>query len=319
MVFGLFSKKWNPDGKHVYIPGGSQGLGLALATLLVQRGAHVSIVARNQDRLNIALAEMEKCRQTPSQILQARSHSLSTAQGAKAALEAICAAHNGEAPDAVLTCAGSSKPMFFLEMTEGDLANGMTNGYWVQAWTAWAAAKKMAQQKKRGAKIVLVSSMLGYMSFVGWASYAPAKHALRALGDTLQSELMLYGIDVQVFFPPTMYSPGYDEENKTKPQLVKDIEGTDEGLTCEQAALAMFKGMERGDAHISGDILTSLFAASTRGATYRTNFLLEGLFDFVAYIATPVWRSSVDKQVLAHREEHERYLQQKGFFAQGAE
>ena len=72
----FFSSKWNPDGlvcqfvirsrrplltplQHVYITGGSTGLGLSLATLLVKKGAHVSIVARNQNRLDKALAQLE--------------------------------------------------------------------------------------------------------------------------------------------------------------------------------------------------------------------------------------------------------------------
>ena len=37
----------------------------------------------------------------------------------------------------------------------------------------------MVKQNKKGTKIVLVSSTLGYMSFLGWASYSPGKHALR--------------------------------------------------------------------------------------------------------------------------------------------
>lgn len=39
--------------------GGSAGLGLALAILLTKRGADVSIVARNEERLQKALEEME--------------------------------------------------------------------------------------------------------------------------------------------------------------------------------------------------------------------------------------------------------------------
>lgn len=62
------------------------------------------------------------------------------------------------------------------------------------------------------------------------------------LADTLHSELMLYDIGVQIFFPPTIYSPGYENENKTKPDVVKKIEGTDDGLTPEQAAEGMLKG-----------------------------------------------------------------------------
>jgi len=43
----------------VYITGGSAGLGFSLAQLMAKRGAHVSIVARNEERLNKALASLE--------------------------------------------------------------------------------------------------------------------------------------------------------------------------------------------------------------------------------------------------------------------
>ncbi|KAF8963279.1 oxidoreductase [Flammula alnicola] len=314
-MFGLFSKKWNPDGKHVYITGGSSGLGLSLAQILAGKGAHISIVARNQEKLDSALASLEELRVSPSQNFKVYSHALTPASEAVNALEAVCKPYGGDAPDAVFTCAGSSKPMFFVEMEEQDMIDGMVNAYWLQAWTAWAAARKMAKEQKKGAKIVLVSSTLGYMSFIGWASYSPGKHALRGLADTLHSELLLYGIDVHIYFPATMYTPGFDEENKTKPDIVRKIESTDEGVTADQAAQALYKGVVNGRVHITGDIITALFSASTRGATPRHNWLLEGLFDMVAFIAVPIWRSSVDKQVSAHREEHQEYLTKKGFFS----
>ncbi|KAG5729830.1 hypothetical protein E4T56_gene6009, partial [Termitomyces sp. T112] len=104
------------------------------------------------------------------------------------------------------------------------------------------------------------------MSFLGWSSYSPAKHALRGLADTLHSELMLYGIDVHIFFPPTMFTPGFNHENETKPKIVREIESTDDGMTADQAAFALFKGVESGRVHITGDLITSLFRSSTRGA-----------------------------------------------------
>ena len=45
--------------KHCYITGGSTGLGLALAILLTKRGADVSIVARNEENLKRAVAQLE--------------------------------------------------------------------------------------------------------------------------------------------------------------------------------------------------------------------------------------------------------------------
>jgi 3-dehydrosphinganine reductase len=39
-----------------------------------------------------------------------------------------------------------------------------------------------------------------------------------------------------------MYTPGFDEESKMKPEIVKEIESTDKGMTTDQAAQALFKG-----------------------------------------------------------------------------
>lgn len=45
--------------QHCYVTGGSSGLGLSVAKELAKRGAHVSIVARNQERLDQALKILE--------------------------------------------------------------------------------------------------------------------------------------------------------------------------------------------------------------------------------------------------------------------
>ncbi|KAG1839561.1 hypothetical protein DFJ58DRAFT_812053 [Suillus subalutaceus] len=310
--FMFSSKKWSPKGLHVYITGGSQGLGLALAKLVARKGAHVSIVARNQSKLDDALKELEANRQSPDQVFKAFSFSLNTAEESAAALQAASDAHGGQVPDAVFACAGTAKPMFLLEMQPEDLSRGMENVYWVQAWTAFAAAKRMVRENKKG-KIVLVSSTLGYMSLIGYSSYSPAKHALRGLADSLHSELMLYGIDTHIFFPPTMYTPGFEEENKTKPAITRAIESADEGLTADQAAAGLLSGVEKGYAHITADFITSMFRASTRGCTPRSNAALDLCWIWLLwYVGIPIWRRSVDKQVLAHRVEHREYLRNKG-------
>ncbi|KAG8806417.1 3-dehydrosphinganine reductase [Serendipita sp. 399] len=125
-----------------------------------------------------------------------------------------------------------------------ELADGMTNSYWIQAYPALAATKMMAKQGVRG-RIVFVSSTLGYMGFIGYSTYSPGKHAVVGLTETLRSELALYNIDVQLFVPCTMYTEGYENENKTKPEITLQIESTDEGLTADQAALHMLKGMRK--------------------------------------------------------------------------
>ena len=76
-------------------------------------------------------------RVSKNQIFKVYSHALHPAAEATAALELVSEPYGGDAPDAVFACAGSAKPMFFVEMEEQDLVDGMLNAYWLQAWTAW--------------------------------------------------------------------------------------------------------------------------------------------------------------------------------------
>lgn len=63
----LRSKSWKPAGKHVFITGGSQGLGLALAERLAARGANVTICSRTESKLRDALEKVKvSCPLPPS-------------------------------------------------------------------------------------------------------------------------------------------------------------------------------------------------------------------------------------------------------------
>ncbi|KAK0451198.1 oxidoreductase [Desarmillaria tabescens] len=315
MLGFLFNReKWDPKGKHCYVTGGSQGLGLAVALLLVKLGADVSIVARNEEKLRAALAEMEKVRKLPGQILKWYSYDLTQCKSAEAALEAASKGHNGRCPDALFLCAGTSVPGFFVEEDEASMKKGMDNVYWVQAWSALAGTKRMVRDNKPG-KIVLVSSVLGFMSMVGYSSYAPAKHALRGLAETLRSEMLLYGISVHIFFPGTILSPGYEVENKCKPKITLKIEETDGGQTPEKAAEGLLKGIQRGHFHISTDLLGNIFRSSTRGASPRNHVLLDDIYSFIGWVGFPIWRRSVDSTIKGHRQEHRAYLVKKGFLS----
>ncbi|KAF4602036.1 3-dehydrosphinganine reductase [Pleurotus pulmonarius] len=319
VVFGysMFSnsKKWDPRGKHCYVTGGSTGLGLSLAILLTKKGADVSIVARNEERLRKALELMEKERQNPNQVLKSYSFSLNDATTSVLALETACEPHGGRCPDAVFMCAGASTPGFFVEQDERSMREGMDNGYWVQAWTAHAATTRMVKSRSRG-KLVFVSSILGYMSFAGYSTYSPAKHALRGLAETLRSELLLYDIGVHILFPGTILSPGYAKENETKPKITLKIEEDDSGLQPEQVAEKLLDGVQKGHFHIASDLISDLMRSGTRGATPHNNVLLDIVYGIIGWIGLVVWRRGVDKTIVNHRKEHEEYLSAQKFFGE---
>ena len=114
----------------------------------------------------------------------------------------------------------------------------------------------MVQQSRTG-KLVFISSTLGLMTLPGYGSYVPAKHALRGLADMLSVELMLYDIDVHIYFPPTMYTPGYKVENMTKPRLTLEFEADDTPLTPEEAARILIKGTPSWKRALSGLVVDS--------------------------------------------------------------
>ncbi|TFK78426.1 oxidoreductase [Polyporus arcularius HHB13444] len=309
-MFG-FRKRWNPHLKHCFVTGGSSGAGLGVAKVLAQNGAHVSIVARDPAKLQRALEVLETVRHNPKQVFRAYSFAVNTEQGSAAAIKAASEPFDGRCPDAFFMCAGASRPGFFVEQTEESLRAGMEMTFYAQAFTALAATKAMVQQGIKG-KVVFCASILGYFSMVGYSTYSPGKFALRGLAETLHSEFMLYGIDVHIAFPGTIHSPGLEEENMCKPKITLKIEETDEGATPDVVAKAILDGVRSGKFHINVDFLGDVFRASTAGATERNSYALDWVYALIGYIGLPLWRKSVDSQVLKHRDEHEGYLRERG-------
>ncbi|TBU52720.1 oxidoreductase [Dichomitus squalens] len=310
----LFSRKWDPRGKHCLITGGSRGTGLALAILLAKRGAHVSIVARDKPRLDKGLEGLERVRQDPKQIFRAYSFAVDSETGSAAALKAAGEPHGGRCPEALFLCAGASRPGFFIDQTEESFMGGIQMTLGAQAFTALATTKEMVRQGVKG-KIVFVSSILGLMSFVGYTTYAPGKFAIRGLAETLRSELKMYGIDVHVAFPATILSPGLDEENEVKPKVTLKIEETDSGSPPEDIAAGILRGVEKGSFHITMDFFGDIFRATAAGASPRHNPVLDILYGLIGYIALPFWRKSVDAQVIGHAVEHREYCHTKGYLS----
>ncbi|KAI9001062.1 oxidoreductase [Trametes punicea] len=304
-------KKWDPRGLHCFVTGGSSGAGLALAVLLVKRGAHVSIVARDEGRLQLALAELEKHRQRHQQIIRSYSFAVNSEAASAAAIKAASEPHGGRCPDAFFLCAGASRPTFFVEQTEELMRSDMDATYGAQAFTALAATKEMVKQGVKG-KLVLMSSVLGYMSMIGYTGYSSGKFALRGLAEALHSELILYGIDVHIALPGTIFSPGLEKENLVKPKITLKLEETDGGSTPEEIAERVFDGVQKGEFHITKGFLGHVFRASTAGSSARNSYLLDLFFGLIGYIGLPIWRKTVDIAVHAHRKEHAEYLREKG-------
>jgi 3-dehydrosphinganine reductase len=71
--------------------------------------------------------------------------------------------------------------------------------------------------------VVLTSSQGGLVGIYGFGAYAATKFALRGLAETLYMETKHLGINVTLALPADTDTPGFTTENKTKPEITKEI------------------------------------------------------------------------------------------------
>ena len=107
-------------------------------------------------------------------------------------------------------------------------------------------------------KIIFTASLLSFCVIPGWTSYAPARAAIRMLADTLREECMLYDIDIHCTFPANFSSPGFEDEEKTKPAITRKLEATAGIESAEVVAQRIVERLEKGEKHITYEFVGSM-------------------------------------------------------------
>ncbi|KAK4050955.1 3-dehydrosphinganine reductase [Microbotryomycetes sp. JL201] len=299
-MLGFGRKQFQVKDKHCYIGGGSEGLGLALACQLAERGAHVTIVSRSASKLEKALNQVEQHRQSPNQKLASYSCDLTSAKDAAETVTRACQAHHNLAPDYIFACAGGCTPRMFLEAEVDDHMKALEWNFKTALCTVHEGVKMMKEQGRKG-KIVFTTSVLSMFGFAGYSTYCPSKFAIRGLADALRNELIMYDIDVSVFIPASIFSPGFENEQAMKSDITKRIEGPDDGVKPEQAARYMIKGLERNEYYITYEPVGHMLRTS-RGGIPGNNYFLDVFWGFAGNIVMPLWRFFLaDSQVRKER------------------
>ena len=199
-------------GKCAIVTGGSSGIGKAIAKLLARRGANVFLIARREEPLKAAVAEMEK--ETGG---DARKFGCFQADVAdRAAVEkAIKAAEERCGPAAVLVnCAGVTNPGYVEELPVSGMETEIKVNYLGAVYTIKRVLDGM--MKRREGWILNTSSLAGLKGIYGYTGYCGSKFAIIGFSEALRSELRPYGIAVSVLCPPDVDTPMFEEENKAK-------------------------------------------------------------------------------------------------------
>lgn len=229
------------NGKTAFIPGGSSGIGLATAKLMASEGAHVMIFARNTKRLEEAAAQIEQNRKSGTQRVGFMPIDVSDNAAVKETM--VRAVSDFGTPDLLINCAGRAYPRYFESISYEQFDETMrTNMYGI--WNTCSAL--VPYMKERGGVIVNTSSMVGFLGVFGYTDYSASKFAIVGFSETLKSELKQYNIVVQVLCPPDTDTPGFSEENKTKPEETKAISANAKLMSADDVAHALLKNIRSG-------------------------------------------------------------------------
>jgi 3-dehydrosphinganine reductase len=229
------------NGKVVYITGGSSGIGLAAAKLFAAKGASVTIFARRKEVLGRALEEITACKQNPSQKFSCFELDVSKENEVNSILPQAVAVTG--VPDVLINCAGRARPACFRDISYSQFDETIK----IDLYGPWNTCSFLVPlMKARGGYIVNVSSICGFVGVFGYTDYCAAKYGVIGFSEALRSEMKQHGITVSVLCPPDTDTPGFVEENKTKPPETVAVSASASIMKPEAVAAAMIKAMEKG-------------------------------------------------------------------------
>ncbi len=183
-------------GKTVVIAGGSRGLGLAMARLLVAEGARLVLLARRVDELERARAELARA---GGDVITFPCD-VGVRQQVEEAVAAVIELRGRI--DVLVNVAGVIQVAPFENLELKDFQESMD----VHAWGPYHMIRAVAphMQRRRSGRIVNVSSIGGLVAVPHLLAYTMGKFALTGLSDGLRAELAKDGIYVTTVAPGLM-------------------------------------------------------------------------------------------------------------------
>lgn len=233
----IVSRKY-PRYKLALLTGGSSGIGLAIARLLVLDGTSVILLARRPEMLAGAKAELEKLTNEKTSV-EVAALDVSDPLAVKSVIAGLLE-KNG-VPDFLYNGAGIAYPHHF-ESISNETFKSVVDINLGGTWNILSAVVPGMKAEGRGV-VVNVSSISGLVGTYGYTAYAASKFAIVGLSQSLRNEMKPEGVDVRVLCPPDTDTPQLAQEEETKPDETRRINGNAGVMSPEAVAKALMKGL----------------------------------------------------------------------------
>ncbi|XP_027363706.1 3-dehydrosphinganine reductase TSC10A isoform X1 [Abrus precatorius] len=280
--------------RHVFITGGSSGIGLALAHRAAAEGARVSILARSPNKLEEARNAIRLATGIDVAVFAADVRDYDVVKMAVDAAGPI---------DVLLLNHGVFVALELEKMELSEVKFTMDVNLMGTLNLIKAALPAMKNRKDPlPASIALVSSQAGQVGIYGYVAYSASKFGLRGLAEALQHEVIADNIHVSLIFPPDTDTPGLAEENKRKPELTKIIAASSGFMKAEEVARKALDGIKCGNFIISCNLEGIALSLATAGLSPQRSFLMAfvevvaaGILRIVALCIQWSWYGSIEK------------------------
>lgn len=234
--------------KHIFITGGSSGIGLSIAEICVTEFyphlQHLTILARDQRRLEAAQKHLEQLieevyskKNNAEDLPKPKVHivSVDVSVGTEVSTKICEYIQNIGTPTMLFNNAGAYTSGTMVETDAATYQYLMDTNYLGSIYITKAFLPRMKQQNL--GSITFTSSAAGQIGLFGCTAYSPTKFALRGLAEALAMEVRPHNISVTVAYPPDTDTPGYKREAGKRPK--------ETSLICRAAGLLQPKDVAR--------------------------------------------------------------------------
>jgi short-subunit dehydrogenase len=244
--------------KLVLITGASSGIGAALAKRYGRAGARVLLLARNAERL---AAVAEAIRQSGG---SATAYAIDLADTKAIEETSAKIAREVGTPDVLINNAGAGRWLPLTKTTAEDAA-AMIEVPYLAALNLTRAFLPYMLTRQSGA-IACVTSPASYLAWPNAAAYIAARRALAGFAEALRSEVKGKGVSVTLVVLGTVDTPYWEHNPGSRQYLPKTESWLAPTLSADEAAEAIFAGVERGKRTV------------VKPTIFRALFLLNALF-----------------------------------------